>query len=400
MILVLGAGITGLSVANFLVNKGIKFVLADSREQLPFIDKFPNCIKFLGNWQQKSLNNITQIIISPGIAKSEKIVLWAQQKKIPIVSDIDLFYQYSNAKIIGITGTNGKSSVVKMLEHCLNLCGKKSIACGNIGLPVLDALNDEIEIYVVEMSSYQLDWSNKIKFDYATILNISPDHLDRYNDFSDYIKAKLKIYQLSKNNIINPNESWNKNIQGIKIKNIVANVKTTKLLGEHSLSNISSVITICKELGLSYDQSIAAISSFSPLPHRLEFVAKIDNCDYFNDSKATNSASTIVAIKAICKKYDNVILILGGVKKTEDYKDMLELINQKINIVILFGESIDFFAKHIIVKIKIANSFEDCVKISKTIIADCVLFSPACASFDTHSNFVKRGDDFKRHVKI
>lgn len=397
MKLILGCGITGVSVANYLSKIGEKFVIADSRENPKLANTLPSCQKYFGSWNKKILDNISQIIISPGINPNEKIVIWAKEKGVEIMSDIDIFYIYNKSKtFIGITGSNGKSTTTKLLEFVLQKLGKKAIACGNIGTPVLDIDTQKYDIYVLELSSYQLDYSTILKLDYGVILNITPDHLDRYHTFENYIDSKLKIYQISQNNIINPHNTWTKNFNGKKFIDFGIDLSKTNLLGEHNKENILVVLTICQELGLSINDGFEYVKRFKGLEHRLECVATIDNCTYYNDSKATNAIATLTAIDAIKNKYKNMGLILGGRKKDEDYQQLFDLVNNTIKKVLLIGESKEFFAKNITIEKYYIDSFADIKQYAKNM--DCVLLSPACASFDMFESFENRGNEFKMAI--
>ena len=194
MKLILGMGLTGLSVARFYSKKNIDFRIADSRLSPPMLQimKQENLlIDFhLGEWNKNLLDDISEIIISPGIAESEKIVSWSRKKSIPIISDIELFGRYAKAPIVGISGSNGKSTVTQLLGEMAHNDGKNAVVCGNIGKPVMDSLSDDADVYIVEISSYQLDYTNKINLLTGVITNITPDHLDRYVDFNAYIESK------------------------------------------------------------------------------------------------------------------------------------------------------------------------------------------------------------------
>jgi UDP-N-acetylmuramoylalanine--D-glutamate ligase len=410
--LILGCGLTGLSVANYLVKNNEKFIIADSRKTPPQAKNLPKCKSYFGDWQLDILNGVTQIIISPGISPDEKIIQWATKKNIAIISDIDLFYENiknQNKTLIGITGSNGKSTTTKLLEFVLQKLDKKAIACGNIGVPVLDIDFAKYDTFVMELSSYQLDIMQNAKFDFGTILNITPDHIERYKTIENYTNSKLKIHKISKNIIDNDwtikvpkdNQFGVLNCHGGKFvifnDEVILDYKDCKLIGEHNLENILATFSFCHKLKLDLKKVSSVICKFKGLEHRLEFVKNIKGCDYYNDSKATNSVATIIAIKSLQNKYKNITLILGGVKKDEDYFELINLINNRVNQVVLIGESTDFFAKNIKITTIVAKKFADVLLIDKS---DCVLFSPACASFDMFDNFEQRGYEFKKLLNL
>jgi UDP-N-acetylmuramoylalanine--D-glutamate ligase len=396
--LILGCGVTGVSVANYFAKHHKSFSIADSRKHPPLAKHLPECQTFFGRWKRSILEHISRIIISPGIAPTEDIVQWAIEKNIPIISDIDLFYQENLHKtFIGITGSNGKSTTTKLLEFVLQKLGNKAIACGNIGLPILDIDSKKYDIFVVELSSYQLDYSNLLQLDYGVVLNITPDHLERYQTFENYIQSKLKLYTISKTKIINPACEQTKHIIGQPFIPFAVDMHATKLVGRHNIENILAVLTICKQLTYDSNKVFDSICDFTGLEHRLEFVRNVGGRDYYNDSKATNAHSTITAIKALQHTYSSIVLILGGRKKTEDYSQLITLIQQSITQVVLIGESAQFFASKISIPTVISVDVNMMLH-SIDINSDCVLFSPACASFDMFENFEQRGNVFKTLV--
>ena len=218
MKLILGLGITGLSVARFFYKNDISFRIADSRQNPPMLDIAEKegllADSYFGEWSKPLLEGVTEIIISPGIAEAETIVDWSRQQSISIISDIELFGRFSKAPIIGITGSNGKSTVTQLLGEMAVADGKNTVICGNIGNPVMDGLIDDAELYIVELSSYQLDYTNNIDLLTGVITNISPDHLDRYSSYDDYISSKLSIYNYCKYKVINLKEALVSEVEG------------------------------------------------------------------------------------------------------------------------------------------------------------------------------------------
>jgi len=218
MKLILGMGLTGLSVARFFSSNNIAYRIADSRLSPPMQDicKKENLLSdcHLGEWKESLLDNIIEVVISPGIAETESIVGWARLQNIPVISDIELFGRYTKAPIVGITGSNGKSTVTQLLGEMAIGSGKNAVICGNIGKPVMESLSDEAELYVVEMSSYQLDYTNNLNLLTGVVTNITPDHLDRYPNYDIYIASKLKLYEYCQYSVVNLNESLVTDIKG------------------------------------------------------------------------------------------------------------------------------------------------------------------------------------------
>jgi len=430
MKLILGMGLTGLSVARFFSSNNVDYRIADSRLSPPMQDI---CIKenllsdcHLGEWKESLLENITEIVISPGIAETESIVGWARQQKIPVISDIELFGRYTKAPIVGITGSNGKSTVTQLLGEMSIGSGKNAVICGNIGKPVMESLSDEAELYVVELSSYQLDYTNSLNLLTGVVTNISPDHLDRYPDYDIYIASKLNLYEYCQYSVVNLNEPLVKGVEGdssyaieevtqscefsakkvdgvftlYQGEDILMTSNDLMIVGRHNVENVLAALTLGHQVGLSVEEMIQVAKSFTGLPHRLEWVANLSGVDYFNNSKSTNAISTITAIEALSDRYKSIVLIAGGIAKKEDYSKLFQLISEKINAVILIGESATLFSQQINgCPVSIVESMKQAVISSKAIGKEgAILLSPGCASFDMFVDFNERGEVFKRHV--
>ncbi len=432
MQLIFGIGKTGLSVAKFFAKNNINFTIADDDKQPKLLTQclaYNPSYNYCGLTTDINFNNIKRAIISPGIAKDNKFIIKLQQNNIPIISDIDIFAQYAKAPIVAITGSNGKSSVVHLIAYMAEYEKIKVAKAGNIGTPALDILADDVELYILELSSYQLDYLHNINLAIALVLNISPDHLDRYNNFNDYINSKLSIYQYSKIKIAPsdaefiPKEFVINTTYGLNIPKhteqfgsvvchntrfllqgdtILMSEDDTKLIGEHNIYNILASLTVGYKLNFSVDNMILAIKQFTPVKHRLEIINATDNI-YYNDSKATNTTATIAAVDAILNKYrqQKLAIILGGIPKQEDYQALANKVNQVFDKIIIIGK-----AKKIIGslfsadKTIYANSMLNAVQLAKkSITKGVILLSPACASFDMFSDFNNRGDEFKKVVQ-
>ena len=430
MKLILGLGITGLSVARFFFKNEISFRIADTRQEPPMLEvsKKEGLLNdaYFGDWNEHILTGISEVIISPGVAESEDIVIWMRKKNISIISDIELFGRYAMAPIIGITGSNGKSTVTQLLGEMAIADGKNAVICGNIGKPVMDSLSDEAELYVVELSSYQLDYTNKLSLLAGVITNITPDHLDRYSNFSDYISSKLSIYSYCKFQVINLNDDLLRDLSGHnfyavesvddrcdfsanrigdlyevlhKGKSLLTS-DDLKVVGRHNIENLLAALTLGHRFGLTLKVMTQAAIDFKGLEHRLEFVSTINDIDYYNDSKSTNAISSITAVNALFEKYNNLILIAGGISKKEDYSEFFKLINEKVNAVVLIGECSSDFSKQITAPhLEVVDSMKKAVSMATSMAeGGAVLLSPGCASFDMFSDFNERGDVFKRFV--
>jgi len=428
MKLILGMGLTGLSVARFFASNDVPYRIGDSRESPPLLDSFAaqgltkECQ--LGSWQEGLLDEVSEIIVSPGIAMSESIIVWAKAKDISLIGDIELFSRHANAPIIGISGSNGKSTVTQLVGEMGLAAGKNTAICGNIGVPVMDALADGVDLYVVELSSYQLDYTNSLNLLAGLVLNITPDHLDRYPSFEAYVASKISLYPYCQNKVVNLDESttsdiaWDccfgldksnqecefrvENDQGVttflsKSKTLFSS-EDLKIVGKHNMSNVLAALTLGHLAGFPNNAMTQAVVDFKGLPHRLEWVVSMDGVDFFNDSKSTNAISTITAINALSESYPSLVLIAGGIAKKEDYSAMFELIGEKAEAVVFIGEAAESFASNITnCAVEVAQSMAQALSIAKCYApSGAILLSPACASFDMYDDFNARGEDFKR----
>lgn len=354
------------------------------------------------NFNYDQLRQMTQILLSPGIAPNQELQTIADQHKIIINNDVGVFLEKTNKPCVLITGSNGKSTVVRLLESLLQSTGVNAKAVGNIGEPVLDYIDDKnIEIFVVEISSFQLETAKCLKSKISYITNISPDHLDRHGDLETYSKIKLKVYDDCEFKLANKDDPWSQNAILVELKNNRFDFADSKLLGKHNRVNTMACLKILellkKDFNIDPDKVKSALNNFIGLPHRYEFVIKNNQVTWINDSKATNEGSTIAAINSV--EPGKSILILGGQTKGQEFEKLIGLINKKVKHVILIGESQDFFA-NIIETANVARSLEEAVLHANSIAqpGDTVLFSPACASFDMFKNFEHRGNCFKSTV--
>ena len=427
MKLVLGLGVTGFSIARFLTQKNVTFKVADSRQQpeflSEFLSEFPEVEVLTGDWQSLLLEEVDEIFISPGVAQNESIVIWAREKNIEITSDIELFSRYAQAPIIGITGSNGKSTVTQLLGEMAQTSGKKTEIGGNIGKPALECLGDDVELYVLELSSYQLDYTKKLNLLTGVVLNITPDHLDRYESFEHYTASKLSLYQHCQNLVINIDEpliprkasaihfgmdmpkcdqdfgtvTCHGSCYFLKGDDVLLGVDEMQLIGEHNVANILAALTLGDQIGLDMSVMTSCIKTFKGLEHRLEWVAHKQGIEFYNDSKATNALSSVTALKALINKHENIVLIAGGAAKDESYADLFELIDRDVFGVVLIGESAAEFDKGIRNAQTIqAQDMTEAVNLAKGMVNNgVVLLSPGCARFD---NFEHRGDVFKQAV--
>lgn len=411
-IAVLGAARTGISCAGFFSSQDCSVLLSEVKKKEEVELKIPSGIEteFGGHSQEVLAADL--IIPSPGIPYDSSILSEARRKNIKILSDVEIFYLLAEYKmIIAVTGTNGKTTAVSMLAHILKNVGEKTVLCGNIGAPVCDFIgkSDKNTNIVMEVSSYQLECTEKFAPRISAILNITPDHLERHKTMENYADIKSKIFLNQSNDdfcIFNKEDMFcsvlsekcrsQKRFFSLKENQEKLNLK---IPGSHNIENALASIEIMRAAGKTGSEVLKALSGFGGVAHRLEFVREINGVNYINDSKGTNVSSTEMAIKSFDRP---VILILGGRDKGAPYKPLIPLIKKNVRKIIAVGESKEkIFSElknsaDIILMDDIARAVKKANEIA--VPGDIVLLSPACASFDQFKNYEERGNFFKQIV--
>lgn len=435
-VVVLGLGHTGLSALRWLVAQGAKVIVADTRENPPNLQAvrkdMPNVEIILGDFDASLLQTAELMVISPGVALSTPAVQQAIGAGVPVVGDVELFAQFRspNAKVIAITGSNGKTTVTTLVGEMCQSAGLKTIVAGNIGLPVLEALGMDVpDVYVLELSSFQLETTNSLIADVATVLNVTEDHMDRYPDLSTYAAAKAHIFYKAKHQVLNRDDAWSMVMErpplalttyglnddadgfGIEVKNNeiwlcdsgkhLINAADLHIRGAHNVSNALAALALCRAIGLEYAPLLSTLYNFKGLPHRVEWVAEIDKVDYFDDSKGTNVGATCAAISGLPQK---VVLIAGGDGKDQNFSPLVRPVKENARAVVLIGRDAYIIEKVLLetaVPIYHAQDMQEAVAIAKRVAqtGDAVLLSPACASLDMYENYIKRAEAFVAAVK-
>lgn len=415
-VLILGAGKTGTSVANWCKRKNMTFSIWDDDTAAS---------------SDINMNNITCVVISPGIIPSHPMPQSAKKLNIPVITDIDLFFSQDTAlanHAFGITGTNGKSTTTALLHHIFHNADKTNNAFlgGNIGIPILDLPLEKNAHYAIELSSYQLELSHQLNLFAAVLLNITPDHLDRHGSMEQYTLAKMKIFNGCQNSLICIDDQYTQDIYNTLKKNqntlsisctqkadycidrngnlfikdrLITSLANMHLKGKHNWQNMIATFALAHIAGISEINIIQAMTTFKGLQHRLQHVKTLNNVLFINDSKATNSESTEMAIRAYHDK--NIYIILGGRAKANGL-NALEPLFPFIQKAYLIGEAAHHFSV-ILEKNNVAYT------ISHTLLPavteaykdaqidgheNIVLLSPGCASFDQFKNFEERGNVF------
>ncbi|MEE4246935.1 MAG: UDP-N-acetylmuramoyl-L-alanine--D-glutamate ligase [Kangiellaceae bacterium] len=424
-VVVIGLGLTGTSCIRYCLSKGWPVIAMDTRTNpanLAQLQSDFNNVEFIsGGLDQLVLENAGLIIVSPGVDLRLPEIQRAK-RTVSVVGDIELFAHEVKVPIVAITGSNGKSTVCDWLGYICQKSGVETKVAGNIGTPVLDLLSEPSpQLYILELSSFQLESLYSLNADVGCVLNISPDHLDRYDSYQDYVNTKLTIYSLSKIAVINSDESLTQDIKSahtitfgrgeqndfrvvtddsgffITHRNkIIVREAEMNLTGIHNGLNAAACLAILHALAVDRSESvIQALKSYSGLSHRCQVVETNDNIIWINDSKGTNVGATITAIESIYQPNKNIYLIAGGDAKGADISQLSEIINKKIKYAWIFGKDSNLFESQLDNCEVVADLPTAVHKASISATAgDTVLFSPACASLDMYKNYQARGNHF------
>ncbi len=431
---IVGLGKTGLSCARYLHERHRRVTVIDSRSTPPEITALqklaPEIEIRVGGFDVSVLEDAVEVIASPGVSLREPILQAAMRRNIPIIGDIELFARSANVPVVGITGTNGKSTVTTMVAHMADVAGKRTLAGGNLGRPALDLFETATpELYVLELSSYQLETTHSLKLVAAAVLNVTADHLDRYDDMNAYAAAKARIFDRAEIAVINADDervrampkhdqttisfSVRQNSDAsYSIKGVGADVELTrhgvpliamselKLSGLHNAANALAALAICEALRLDRGACVNALRDFSGLPHRAQLVAEVKGVRYIDDSKGTNVGATLAAVTGMSGP---LIVIAGGQGKGQDFAPLAAAFKGKVRLVVLIGQDAKQLAAALahVCKCEFASSMASAVARSAGVAlsGDTVLLSPACASLDMFRDYAHRGESFAAAVR-
>ena len=438
-IAVLGLGDTGFSALRWLRQMGAEVVMFDSRlhpsGQDRLQEEFPDVECHLGPFNAALLAEMDMIVASPGVPLKEPVIAQLMAEGKSVVGDVELFARFRApyAKVIAITGSNGKTTVTTLVGEICKQAGLNTIVAGNIGMPVLDTLQMTApDVYVLELSSFQLEATHHLQVDAATVLNLSEDHMDRYTGMQEYAQAKARIYQHARMAIVNrddpssavlagqlPQVSFGVNpAPGINDYGLnemgwlcagnrhYIEADSLNIRGKHNIANALAAIALTQAIGVDKVSILHTVQSFTGLPHRVEWVATIDDVDFYDDSKGTNVGATCAAISGMLKhgQPQKVVLIAGGDGKGQDFNPLRAAIGQHARAVVLIGRDgpkIQQVLQNVQIPVVDAVDLTAAVHIAKTLAeaGDAVLLSPACASFDMFRNYEHRAQVFVEAVK-
>ncbi|OOC11654.1 UDP-N-acetylmuramoyl-L-alanine--D-glutamate ligase [Dickeya dadantii] len=424
-VVIIGLGLTGLSCVDFFLARGVVPRVVDTRISPPGLDKLPESVeRHLGSLNDEWLLSADLIVASPGIALATPILCEAAEAGIEIVGDIELFCREAQAPIVAITGSNGKSTVTTLVGEMAHAAGWAVGVGGNIGVPALELLKQESQLYVLELSSFQLETTYSLRAAAATILNVTEDHTNRYPlGLQQYRAAKLRIYENAKVCIVNADDALTMPVRGadarclsfgvdvgdyhlnrqqgetwLRVKGErVLNTREIKLVGQHNYTNALAALALADAVGIPRSSALIALTSFTGLPHRFQLALARHDVRWVNDSKATNVGSTEAALSGL--NVDGTLhLLLGGDGKSADFSPLLRYLQGDRIRLYCFGRDGGQLAA---LRPEIAEQTETMEQAMRLIASraqpgDMVLLSPACASLDQFRSFEQRGDEFAR----
>lgn len=440
-VLVLGLGRSGISAAEYLARRKARVLLSESAEvnetkaeQAARLQALGVEVEF-GGHSERARNFSKLVVVSPGISPGSEIIRQLEEQKKDIICDVELAYRETKIPIVGITGTNGKSTTTALVSHILATAGFKAPACGNFGVPVLDILEKQPDYLVTEISSYQLHYCSTLAPKVAVWTNLTPDHIEWHGNLDSYTEAKKRLFANQRSNqyaVLNAddpivsqflppseifafsvNTTMDSSVQCAFMQygflvcrstgktQILCHKEDLKIFGNHNLENALAAVSVAVVLNVPLEKIIEGLKSFPGLEHRLEFVATINGINFYNDSKGTNPDSTIKALEAFGSQ--KIVLIAGGRDKHTPLEDLVHCIGQHASDVILLGEAKERFRGALndggFKNIQIVRSMEEAVDVSLGLGRGPVVLSPACASFDMFKDFEDRGRVFKNIVQ-
>ncbi|MCK5905756.1 MAG: UDP-N-acetylmuramoyl-L-alanine--D-glutamate ligase [Gammaproteobacteria bacterium] len=438
--MIVGLGVTGLSVARYLRDRDVLFAVVDSRENPPGKEEleieFPEVTSHFGAFKEIFFKQASQLIVSPGVSILTPEVQVAHNPTddslgAEIVGDIELFVRNVHQPVVAITGSNGKTTVTLLLSLMAEKSGKRALTGGNVGIPVLQLLDQEqADLYILELSSFQLETTYSMNAVAAVILNVSEDHLDRYDGFDSYVAAKARIYDQCQMPIVNRDDERVSRLAGInesvsfglgepnrdqdfgliekngkkylaKGKQCLMPIDEIKIPGLHNVCNALSALALGDQAGLSMEGMLEALRDFEGVEHRSQWIAYINHVNWYNDSKGTNVGATVAALAGMSG--NKTVLIAGGQGKGSDFTPLEAVVSKKARAVILMGEDAGKLAEAFkaFPHTFFVSTMQEAVNLAAEQAQenDNVLLSPACASFDMFKNFEERGDVFVEAVR-
>ncbi len=435
--IVVGLGKSGMSLVRYLARQGVRFAVVDTRANPPELstlrEQFPQVEVRCGELDVEFLSRASELLVSPGLAVATPALQEAAKRGAKLSGDIDLFARAAKAPIIAITGSNAKSTVTTLVGEMAAAAGRKVAVGGNLGTPALDLLADDVELYVIELSSFQLETTELLNAEVATCLNVSEDHMDRYADLPAYHLAKHRIFRGARQVVVNRDDPlsrpmiadqvpcWSFGLGKPDFKRFglleengekylayqfdaLLPVRELKVRGAHNQSNALAALALGHAVGLPMAAMLDTLKAFTGLAHRCQWVGERRGVSYYDDSKATNVGAALAAIEGLGADIDGkLVLIAGGDGKGADFSSLRKPVAAHCRAVVLLGRDADKLAAVLegAVEIVRVDSLQAAVEQAAALAqsGDAVLLSPACASLDMFKNFEERGRLFAQAVE-
>jgi len=438
-VLVVGLGKTGLSCVRFLRARGVEVAVMDSRLQPPGLpelkQQYPDVAVFLGDFDETVIMSSDVLVVSPGVAIANKAIVQASQAGKEILGDIEIFARCVSSPTIAITGSNGKSTVTTLVGEMIRLARREVKVAGNIGVPVLDLVDDaqRSDVFVVELSSFQLETTQSLHAVASVVLNVSEDHMDRYTSLEDYAAAKQRIFQGDGVVVLNRDdprvtamagslapgrrtyyftlgEPDAENVFGIRLADnqpwlsrgnqMLLPVSAIRIQGQHNVANVLASLALATAIDLPVPAMLEAIQTFPGLAHRTQWVTEHAGVNWYNDSKATNVGAALAALEGLAA--EKLVVLMGGQGKGQDFAPLRDVLQRRARHVLLFGQDAQLLANALgkTVPYTIVENMSVAVLKAKALArsGDAVLLSPACASFDMFDGYEHRGRMFMQMV--
>lgn len=433
---IVGLGATGMSCARFLARQGIAFAVTDSRGRPPnadaLADELPGAAVSLGRLDAELMSTARRLIVSPGVSLTEPTIRRAQRQGVDVIGDVELFAQHARAPLIAVTGANGKSTVTSLLGEMARASGRDVRVGGNLGTPALDLIGPaEPDLYVLELSSFQLEATRSLVPVAAVVLNVTPDHMDRYRSVAEYAAAKRRIYRGRGVMVVNADDpivsamvepgrevvrftltSPGLGEYGVRVKKGAAwlargatclmPAAEMPIRGTHNVANALAALALGAAANLPVEAMLATLKRFPGLPHRCQWIARSGGVDWYNDSKGTNVGATRAAIQGLGEDR-RLVLIGGGDGKGADFQTLAEVAAGRLRAAVVIGRDGPLLERALrpVVPVARADTMRDAVGKAAGLAqaGDAVLLSPACGSLDMFRNYTERGEVFAAAVR-
>jgi len=435
--IVVGLGKSGMSLVRFLASRGVSFAVADTRDNPPELATlrrdYPQVEVRCGELDVEFLCRADELYVSPGLALATPALQQAAARGVKLSGDIELFARNAKAPIVAISGSNAKSTVTTLVGEMAAAAGKRVAVGGNLGMPALDLLSDDVELYVIELSSFQLETTDQLGAEVATVLNVSEDHMDRYSGLPAYHLAKHRIFRGARQVVVNRQDALSRPLIGeglpcwtfglnkpdfhgfglreengekylaFQFENLMP-VRELKIRGAHNQSNALAALALGHAVGLPFDAMLGSLRAFTGLAHRCQWLRERKGVSYYDDSKATNVGAALAAIEGLGADIaGKLVLIAGGDGKGADFSPLRAPVAAHCRAVVLLGRDAELVAQAIgdavpLIRVK---TLEEAVQRSAEVAqdGDAVLLSPACASLDMFKNYEERGRLFAQAVE-